>query len=112
MAMQIEIMHTSRSLSGGRWYVGRVGPYRFEALVFAEPSRHGIDGGQVSKLCLLDRPRREGGRELAAYERQWELRPEEAAKALGVDWRAVQEAVHTVVEETSRRERARSAGKA
>ncbi len=105
--MQIEITRTSRSLSGGTWYVGRVGRYRFEALVFAEPSQYGIDGGQVSKLCLLDRPRRQGGRELAAYERQWELRPEEAAQVLGVDWSEVQDAVQTVVAETSRRERAR-----
>ncbi len=107
MKMDVEITRISRSLSGGRWYVGRVGPYRFEALVFAEPSQYGIDGSRVSKLCLLDRPRKQGGRELAAYERQWELRPEEAAQALGVDWREVQEAVRTVVAETSRRERAR-----
>ncbi len=107
--MRIEITRTSRSLSGGTWYVGRVGTYRFEALAFAEPSRHGIGGGQVSKLCLLDGPRRQGGRELATYERGWELRPEQAAKALGVDWREVQEAVRAVVAETGRRERARSA---
>jgi hypothetical protein len=106
--MSIKITRTSRSLSGGTWYVGRVGPYRFEALVFPEPSQYGIEGGQISKLCLLDKPRRQGGRELAAYERGWELRPEEAGEALGVDWRAVQEAVQTVVAETSRRERERS----
>jgi hypothetical protein len=103
--MQVRITSTSRSLSGGTWYVGTVGRYHFEALVFAEPSQYGIDGGQVSKLCLLDGPRKQGGRELACYERGWQLRPQEAARALAVDWREVGTAIGHVVVEVSQRER-------
>jgi hypothetical protein len=105
--MQVRITSTSRSLSGGTWYVGTVGRYHFEALVFAEPSQYGIDGGQVSKLCLLDGPRKQGGRELACYERGWELRPEDASQALGVDWHETHQAIDQVVAEVSRRERER-----
>jgi len=108
--MILKVRKRSRSLSGGTWYVGTVGPYYFEALVFLEGSRYGIDGGQVSKLLVLDKPRRQGGRELACYERGWELRPEDAEASPESDWRTVQKAVRTVVEQTSRMERERQGG--
>ena len=103
----VRVRKRSRSMSGGVWYVGTVGSFYFEALVFAEPSKYGIDDGQVSKLLILDKPRRQGGRELACYERGWELRPEDAEASLATDWRTVHEAVRVVVEETSRMERER-----
>jgi hypothetical protein len=95
---EITITTRGRSLSGGEWYVGRVGSYWFEALVFTEPSQYGIDGGQVSKLCLLDAPRKRDGRELACYDRGWDLRPAEAQ---------VQEAMMRLVDDLSRGERER-----
>ena len=103
--MTVAVRKRSRSMSGGVWYVGTVGPYYFEALVFAEPSKYGIDGGQVSKLFILDKPRRQGGRQLACYERGWELRPEDAKASLETHWPTVQEAVRVVVEEICRMER-------
>ena len=74
---EITVTKSSRSLSGGTWYVGTAGSYYFEALVFCEPSRFGIDEGQVSKLYVFDKPRSQDGHELACYERGWELRPKE-----------------------------------
>jgi hypothetical protein len=97
-AAEIILTKHSRSLSGGEWYVGQIGSYWFEALVFVEPSQYGIDGGQVSKLCLLDGPRKRDGREVACYDRGWDLAPEEAP---------VQEAITQLVEDLSRRERGR-----
>ncbi len=76
--MEVHVTATHGSLSGGAWYVGRVDTYHFEALVFAEPSQYGIDGGQVSKLYLFDGPRGKRRKQLAVYERGWELEPEEA----------------------------------
>ena len=95
--MKLTITKQGRALSGATWYVGTVGSYYFEALVFAEPSQYGIDGGQVSKLAILDRSRKQGGRELACYDRGWEVRPEEA----GGNWREVQAAVEVIVGELS-----------
>jgi hypothetical protein len=93
--MEVRITGQHGSLAGGLWYVGRVGGYHFEALVFAEPSQYGIDGGQVSKLYLWDGPKRKRGKALAVYERGWELEPEEGVRGV----------VETLVAELSRRER-------
>jgi hypothetical protein len=99
--MEVRIASTHSSLSGGAWYVGRVGSYHFEALVFAEPSQYGIGGGQVSKLYLWDGPKKRHSQVVAVYERGWELEPKE-------DLRVV---VETLVAELSRRAQAgRQAG--
>ena len=73
--MRIRITSKHAGLSGGTWYVGRVDGHHFEALVFAEPSQYGIDGGQVSKLYLWTGPKKKGGQEAAVFERGWELEP-------------------------------------
>jgi hypothetical protein len=93
--MEVRITGQHGSLAGGLWYIGRVGSYHFEALVFAEPSQYGIDGGQVSKLYLWDGPKKKRGKALAVYERGWELEPGEDVCAV----------VEMLVEELSRRER-------
>jgi hypothetical protein len=93
--MEVRITGQHGSLAGGLWYVGRVGSYHFEALVFAEPSQYGIDGGQVSKLYVWDGPKKKRGKALAVYERGWELEPEEGVRGV----------VETLVMELSRRER-------
>jgi hypothetical protein len=78
--MEIRITGRHGGLGGGAWYVGRVGSYHLEALVFAEPSQYGIDGGQVSKLYLWDGPKRKRGKTLAVYERGWEQEPSEEVR--------------------------------
>ena len=75
--MSVRITSKHAGLSGGVWYVGRVDDRHFEALVFAEPSHYGIDGGQVSKLYLWTGPKKKGGQEAAVFERGWELEPSE-----------------------------------
>ena len=92
--MEVRITGKHAGLGGGAWYVGRVGGYHFEALVFTEPSPYGIDGGQVSKLYLFDGPRGKRRQQLAVYERGWELEPSEAGRPV----------VETLVAELSRRE--------
>jgi hypothetical protein len=74
--MDIHIRRTNHTLSGGQWYVGRIGAYQFEAVVFTESSQYGIDAGQVSKLWLLDGPRQRGGTEVVAYDRGWDVEPD------------------------------------
>jgi hypothetical protein len=97
MEVVMEIRVTSRhsGIGGGTWYIGRVGTYHFQALVFAEPSEYGIDGGQVSKFYLLDKPRKKRGTEIAVYDRGWELEPAEADRPV----------VEALVAELIRRER-------
>ena len=94
--MEIRITGKHGGMAGGVWYVGRVEKRHFEALVFAEPSQYGIEGGQVSKLYLWDgRPKKKRGKALAVYERGWELEPEEGVRPI----------VEMLVVELSRRER-------
>jgi len=78
----IRITSKHAGLGGGTWYVGRVDGHHFEALVFAEPSQYGIDGGQVSKLYLWTGPKRKGGQEAAVFERGWELEPGDEVRPL------------------------------
>jgi len=80
--------------------VGRVGSYHFEALVFAEPSQYGIDGGQVSKLYVWDGPRGKRRKTLSVHERGWELEPDDS----------VRPAVGFLVQELSRGEREQHMG--
>ena len=93
--MEVRVTGQHGSLAGGLWYVGRVGSYHFEALVFVEPSQYGLGGGQVSKLYLWDGPKKKRGKALAVYERGWELEPEEGMRGV----------VEMLVAELSRRER-------
>lgn len=52
--------------------------YRYEAKVYDEGSRFGIDGGRVSKLHVTI-----GGVTVAAYDRGWDVYPDqETAKAV------------------------------
>jgi len=78
--METRIIGRHGGLGGGTWYVGRIGGYHFEALVFVEPSQYGIDGGQVSKLYLWDGPKRKRRTALAVYERGWELEPDDSVR--------------------------------
>jgi hypothetical protein len=78
--MGIRITSKHAGLSGGTWYVGRVDGRHFEALVFAEPSQYGIDGGQVSKLYLWTGPKKKDGQEAAVFERGWELELDEEVR--------------------------------
>ena len=45
--------------------------YRYEAVVFDEVSKYGINGGRVSKLCVFD----EGDKCLCYYDRGWDVEP-------------------------------------
>jgi hypothetical protein len=98
--MEVRITSKHGGLGGGVWYVGRVGGYHFEALVFAESSQYGIDGGPVSKLYLWDGPKRKRGKALAVYERGWEQEPSEEVIPV----------VEFLVQELSRREREQHTG--
>lgn len=56
---------TVRRADGGETYV-------FQAKHYDDPSRFGIDGGRVSKLCI----RRDGvAKDVIAYERGWLVEP-------------------------------------
>ena len=93
--MEVRITGKHGGMGGGVWYVGRVGSYHFEALVFTESSQYGVGGGQVSKLYLWEGTKRTRGKALAVYERGWELEPDEDVRVI----------VEGLVAELSRRER-------
>lgn len=49
------------------WIDGTVGYYDFEAKVFDEPSRFGINNGRISKLFIYDK----NGNLCCEYDRGW-----------------------------------------
>lgn len=50
----------------------RPGDFSYEAKVYSQPSEHGIDGSEVSKLRLKDA----NGNEVASYDRGWDEQPQ------------------------------------
>ena len=65
------------TLSGVDHYESYI--YEFEAKVYGLPSKNGIDGGRISKLCVKDPTT---GKEVIGYDRGWyrpPLFPEEYA---------------------------------
>lgn len=71
--MNIQI--TSRDL----WVTGTIEGYNWEAKVYDEPSKFGIDGGRVSKLTIWNeniRKKRNLSRaSIASYDRGWDINP-------------------------------------
>ena len=61
------------------WVSGSVGGYAYEASVYDEPSRFGINEGRVSKLWVWTADRQD---ELLAYDRGWDKEPSEAHREL------------------------------
>lgn len=56
----------------GIWKFGRVDDYKFEAMVFEEPSEEfGINGGRISKLFLKNKE----GELVGSYERRPDIVP-------------------------------------
>ena len=62
--------------NNGGWTEGRVDGYSYQAKVYADTSRFGINGGTVSKLLIKD------GEDnvVANYDRGWDVIPEGKAK--------------------------------
>lgn len=64
-----------RTGCGGSWALGRIGDYRFEALVFPEHAAHPsfeLGDSRISKLYI----RRESGRTTVVnFDRGWDTRP-------------------------------------
>lgn len=56
------------------WFKGEYMDYSFTAMVFEEPSKYGIEGGKVSKLCIKDG----SGDWLVNYDRGWDVEPTES----------------------------------
>lgn len=53
------------------WVSGTIGEFRFCAKVYGAPSKHGINGGRVSKLEI-----KKGTMPAVNYDRGWDIRPE------------------------------------
>lgn len=56
--------------------------YRYEAVVFDEGSKYGINGGRVSKLYMCD----EGNKCLCNYDRGWDIEPSTEEVRYAVDY--------------------------
>jgi len=54
------------------WVQGKCGKCTFEAKVFDERSKYGINEGRVSKLTIYDK----NNSWLANYDRDWDIEPE------------------------------------
>ena len=59
---------------GNNWFCGDYNDKEFTALLFEEPSKYGIEGGKVSKLCIKDG----SGDWLVNYDRGWDVEPTES----------------------------------
>ena len=55
------------------WVKGSYKDYDFTYMLFEEPSKYGIEGGKVSKLCIKG----EDGDWLVNYDRGWDVKPTE-----------------------------------
>jgi hypothetical protein len=53
-----------------RWMRGKIDDYNYEAQVFDEGSKYGINEGTVSKLCVV-----KGEEYIANYDRGWDIEP-------------------------------------
>lgn len=54
------------------WRTGTIAGCKFEAKVYEEGSKFGIDDGRVSKLFIRDA----AGRTILSYDRGWDVLPE------------------------------------
>ena len=53
------------------WFTGKKDGYGYEAKVYDEKSKHGINGGRVSKLSLTDK----NNKTVVNYDRGWDVSP-------------------------------------
>ena len=70
-------VETTLTKQWGQHGIVRPGAYSYTAKVYFEPSDHGIDKGEISKLAVRDF---EGNR-VADYDRGWDLEPEPGSPA-------------------------------
>ena len=54
------------------WVKGKISDFQFTALVFSEPSDHGINSGRVSKLFMTH-----DHKPVLNYDRRWEKEADE-----------------------------------
>lgn len=66
---------------GGNWISGKVRSFRFQAKVYQEGSKFGINGGNVSKLTV----RPEDAPMIINYDRGWDIRPKNAEEEKIID---------------------------
>ena len=62
--------HFTEFDNSSNWVRGNVGIYSFSAKLFNDGSKHGIDGGRVSKLAIYD-----GSVCFCNYDRGWDVIP-------------------------------------
>ena len=53
------------------WTIGTIGLYYYEAKVYDEPSRFGVDGGRISKLTIYNPVKKC----CCQYDREWVIKP-------------------------------------
>jgi hypothetical protein len=61
-----------KQMRESNWVEGRIGPYTYEANVYACGSQYGIREGNVSKLFIRDETTR---KDIVAYDRGWIILP-------------------------------------
>jgi len=54
------------------WVQGECGGFSFDAKLYNNPSRFGIDGGRISKLCIQNQYGM-----MANWDRGWDIEPSE-----------------------------------
>jgi hypothetical protein len=68
--------------NNSNWVKGKIDNYSFEAKLFDDGSRFGINGGRVSKLSIWDEKSRSKANDfiddcMTYYEREWVVEPED-----------------------------------
>ena len=72
--------HTITAKLTSNWIDGNIDGFRFQALVFDEPSTYGINNGRISKLTIWDEIQRFLKKDIfkasiVNYDRGWDIQP-------------------------------------
>ncbi len=65
----------SLTAKGNHYFAGHIDDYRFNAKVFSEGSKYGIDGGRVSKLWIQKTMSEFRHATVVNYDRGWDIKP-------------------------------------
>lgn len=60
------------------WIKGQEGDFKFEAKVYEQPSKYGINEGRISKLTIFDK----NNMMIINYDRGWDIKPRDITEGM------------------------------
>jgi hypothetical protein len=74
----MQTKHIKARTLGNNWVEGTINEYRFQAKVYNNDSKFGIEDGRISKLVVWDKDYRKAGQgydPIIFYDRGWDMYP-------------------------------------